>query len=65
MSFKCNNKTFLTLPNYLFVKKVNTNGEAVGWNKIRWMKYLPDTFSKVLYKHTFSSDNNESDNLNC
>jgi len=25
------------------------------------MKYLPDTFGKVLYKHTFSSDNNESD----
>lgn len=53
---------FKELLTKLFVhKKVNSNGEAVGWNKIRWMKYVPNNFGKVLYKYTFSSDNNETD----
>lgn len=53
---------FKELLTKLFIhKKVNTNGEAVGWNKIRWMKYVPENFGKVQYKHTFSSDNNEID----
>ncbi|KAF0710896.1 general transcription factor II-I repeat domain-containing protein 2-like [Aphis craccivora] len=25
-------------------KKINIDGEAVGWNKIRWMKYMTNNF---------------------
>lgn len=37
-------------------KKVNTRGEPVCWNKLRWMKYTTDNFGKVFYKHSFSNN---------
>lgn len=39
-------------------KKMNIDGEAVGWNKIRWMKYMTNNFGNILYKHSFSCDEN-------
>jgi len=41
-------------------KKVNANGEPVCWNKLRWMKYTADNVGKVLYKHSFSNNEEES-----
>jgi hypothetical protein len=41
-------------------KKSNTDGEAVGWNKIRWMKYMTNHFGIVLYNHSFSCDENHT-----
>lgn len=38
-------------------KKCNTDGEAVGWIKIRWMKYMINV-KNVLYKHSFLCDKN-------
>lgn len=41
-------------------KKVNTNGEPVCWNKLRWVKYPHDNDGKVLYKQSFLNDEEEN-----
>lgn len=37
-------------------KKCNNNGEPLFWNKFKWMKYTSDNVAKVLYKHSFSNN---------
>lgn len=49
------------LTNVFIHKKVNTNGEPVGWNKIRWMMYTPNNIGIIFYKQSFSSDSNSID----
>lgn len=40
-------------------KKCNINGKPVCWNKLRWMKYTSDNVGQVLYKHSFSNNEQE------
>lgn len=42
--------------NVFIHKKINIDGEAKGWNKIRWMKYMTNNFGNILYKHSFSCE---------
>lgn len=41
-------------------KKLNTKGEYVCWNKLRWMKCTPNNDGQVLYKQSFSNDEEDS-----